>query len=92
MSQLISDGKEIDKIFNAALSSLKKSILGEGIKVTLKIIIKLFIPDRVLNFLKKRQTIQHGSGVDANFCSDDALNKIRFSVLSFPEVYNNTNK
>jgi glycosyltransferase domain-containing protein len=55
MSQLISDGKEIDKIFNAALSSLKKSILGEGIKVTLKIIIKLFIPDWVLNFFKKNK-------------------------------------
>jgi glycosyltransferase domain-containing protein len=92
VSQLISDSKEIDNIFNAALNSLIKFYRHDRNKVLLKIIIKLFIPDWVLNYLKKRKPIQHMNGVDENYSSNIALNKIRLSVLTFPDVYNNLRK
>jgi glycosyltransferase domain-containing protein len=92
VSQLISDSKEIDNIFNAALNSLIKFYRHDRNRVLLKIFIKLFIPDWVLNYLKKRKPIQHMNGVDENYSSNIALNKIRLSVLTFPDVYNNLRK
>jgi len=90
VSQLIKDSKEVDKIFNAAFNSLIKFYRYNRNKVMLKIIIKLFIPEWVLSYLKKRKPIQHMNGVDENYFSNIALNKIRLSILSFLEVYNNT--
>jgi hypothetical protein len=90
VSQLINDSKEIDKIFSAALNSLVKFYRHDRNRVLLKIIIKLFIPDWVLSYFKKRKPIQHMNGVDENYFSNIALNKIRLSILSFLEVYNNT--
>jgi hypothetical protein len=90
ISQLISDGKEIDKIFNAAFNSLIKFYRHNRNKIMLKIIIKPFIPDWMLNYLKKSKTTQHMSGIDQNCFSNIALNNIRLSVLSFPDVYSNT--
>jgi glycosyltransferase domain-containing protein len=92
VSQLISDSKEIDNIFNAALNSLIKSYRYYRNNVLLKIFIKLFIPDWVLNYLKKRKPIKHMNGIDENYSSNIALNKIRLSVLTFPDVYNNLRK
>jgi hypothetical protein len=90
ISQLVSDGKEIDKIFNAAFNSAEKGLRSSRLKVMLKVIIKLFIPDLALNYLKKRKTIQPMRSADANFLSNGSLDKVRLSVLSFSEVYNNT--
>ena len=92
VSQLVRDSKEIDNIFNAALNSLIKFYRYDRNRVLLKIVIKLFIPAWVLNYLKKRKPIQHMNGVDENYFSNIALNKIRLSILSFPDVYNNLRK
>jgi hypothetical protein len=87
ISDLVSNDKESDNIFNAAFKSYINWVIGNRNKVIIKIILKAVIPDWVLNYYRTRQTIKHMGGVDTDSSTKNTLDKIRLSVLTFSKCY-----
>jgi hypothetical protein len=92
ISELIGGVKESDKIFNAAFKSCTNWLIKDRNKCIIKIIVKSLTPAWIVNNYRERKSNQHMGGVDTTSPSKDALNKIRFSVLAFAKIYNNSNK
>jgi len=88
ISDLVSSEKESEKIYNAAFKSFMAWIAGNRNKVIIKNIIKLIIPNWLLNYYVKTETANHAGGGEAGSPDKEALEKIRFSVLSFARCYN----
>jgi hypothetical protein len=57
------------------------------IKIILKNIIKLIIPDWLLNYFMKTKTAKHVGESKEGSRDNEALEKIRLSVLSFAKCY-----
>ncbi len=87
ISKLVKDNKESDKLFRAAFNSLIKDYISSRNRVIIKKIIKSFAPTWVLNYYINSRTLQHMSGIETTSSTEDALNKIRLSVLTFRKCY-----
>jgi hypothetical protein len=81
------DNEESDKIFYAAFKSYMTWVVGNRNKVIMKNIIKSIIPDWLLNYYVKTKTAEHAGGSEEGSGNKEALEKIRLSVLSFAQCY-----
>jgi glycosyltransferase domain-containing protein len=85
--ELVSNKEESDKLFDVACKSFTKSDINDRNKVNIKMMIKLFVPTLVSNYVIKRRKIRHMGGVETTSSAKDTLAKIRLSVLTFPKCY-----
>jgi glycosyltransferase domain-containing protein len=87
ISDLVSS-KESDLLFNAVFISYIKWIISVRNKVIKKIILKLFIPNWVLNNYKTRTENHQARGIEDTVFKND-FEKIRLSILHFRKFYDN---
>jgi len=87
ISDLAND-EESDRLFNDAFNSYSKWLISERNKITLKLIIKLFIPNWIFKHYKEWKKNQYSSVIKKKTFSDD-FNKIRLSILNFKKCYDN---
>jgi hypothetical protein len=87
ISGLVSSKKESDRIFYAAFKSYMTWVVGNRNKVIIKNIIKSIIPKWLLNYCMKAKTAKHVDGGKTGSPDEEALEKIRLSVLSFVQCY-----
>jgi hypothetical protein len=86
ISELV-DNEESDKIFYAAFKSYMNWVVMNRNKVIMKNIIKSIIPNWLLNYFMKTKTANHTGGSKEGSRDKEALEKIRLSVLSFAQCY-----
>jgi sulfatase maturation enzyme AslB (radical SAM superfamily) len=87
ISELVTNEKERERIFNAGFESFIKHLVNQRNKLVIKLIVKRIIPSWILGYYKTRKTIQYMVGDEATSSSQDTLNEIRLSVLKFLKCY-----
>ncbi len=87
ISELVTNDKERERIFNAGFESFIKTLVNLRNKLVIKLIVKKFVPAWVIKYYKTRQTARHMGGVEETASSQDAIDNIRLSVLKFLQCY-----
>jgi glycosyltransferase domain-containing protein len=82
----VASNKESDMLFEVAFKSYSKWLISERNKITLKLIIKLFIPNSFFQRHKKYNNNKYASGIEDTTFKND-FKKIRLSVMKFKKCY-----
>ena len=87
ISELVSNNKESDQLFDAAFKSFDDWIVNDIRKIIIKKIIKLLTPSRVVNYYKARKKSQVTNIAEENPSVENDFKKIELSIRAFPEIY-----
>jgi hypothetical protein len=82
----VASNKESDMLFEVAFKSYSKWLISERNKITLKLIIKLLIPNSFFQRYKKYNNNKYASGIEDTTFKND-FKKIRLSVMKFKKCY-----
>ena len=87
ISELVSDEKESDKIFEVAFKSFNDWIINDRKKIIIKKIIKLLTPTWIINYYKARRNSHVINLTQTNSSGVNDVDKIELTIRAFPEIY-----
>jgi hypothetical protein len=87
ISELVSDDKESDHLFDSAFKSFDDYIVNDRRKIVIKKIIKMLVPSRIINYYKAQKRSQVTNLAQETPAVKGDFKKIELSIRAFPEIY-----